>query len=70
MAAGDVWKKLRGTMRDIFGVGNEEDGFNYYIKHTNNQYFWSDILPNHYNNTKIVLNTSGYFSIIAELSGL
>lgn len=28
MAAGDVWKKLRGNMRDIFGIGNEEDGFN------------------------------------------
>jgi len=28
MAAGDVWKKLRGTMRNVFGVGNEENGFN------------------------------------------
>ena len=28
MAAGDVWKKLRGTMRNTFGIGNEVDGFN------------------------------------------
>jgi hypothetical protein len=28
MAQGDVWKRLRGTMRDLFGIGNEEDGFN------------------------------------------
>ena len=28
MATGDVWKKLRGSMRNVFGIGNEEDGFN------------------------------------------
>jgi hypothetical protein len=27
MALGDVWKKLRGTTRDIFGIGKEEEGF-------------------------------------------
>jgi len=28
MAQGDIWKKLRGTMTSLFGVGNEDDGFN------------------------------------------
>lgn len=27
MALGDVWRSIRGTMRDVFGIGNEEDGF-------------------------------------------